>query len=126
MWIVLHSLVWDGKKSRDDEFGFPLNIVASYFTGGSISDRSALYKEGKDAFQTEFPDGNYHDGYPLAQDRITDPITSLTEISLNDLYNFLTDPSTGAGNLFLSAGFVSNQTYVVYFLILIYAFNLLL
>ena len=77
MWIVVHSLVWDGKKSRDDEFDFPLNIIASYFTGGSISDRSALYKEGKDAFQTEFPDLKYkYQGYKGIYQGAVDAVAS--------------------------------------------------
>ena len=108
-WITIHSLVWDGEKSRDDEFGFPLNLIAQYFTGGSISDRSGLSKEGKDE-EVWDPFNPYHDGQPPAQDRVTpsNPINMLAEISINDLYNFLTNPSTAAGNLFLSAGFVSH------------------
>ena len=64
----------------------------------TIDGRTGLAKEAIDG-------GNYYDGYLSAEDRLSG--SSLSEISINNLYNFLTEPKTAAGNLYLSAGFVS-------------------
>ena len=73
-------------------------------------ERSGLSKE-EDPYQTVY-DGNYYEGYLSAEDRLSG--SSLSEISINGLYNFLTFPQTAAGNLYLSAGFVSFVTIYVH------------
>ena len=101
-WVILHSLVWTGELSEDDDFPFPFSLISPFFQG-TVSLKS---KEANNYDEQLDNIGNYYDGYLSANDRISG--SSLSEISLNNLYNFLTDPSPAAGNLFLAAGFVSD------------------
>jgi hypothetical protein len=100
-WILLGTALWDGPKSDDNEFGFPLSLIAKLFMPGrDIEAKTGLSKE-------YFEGIDYKESQPSAEDRIRYPHGYLSEISINGLYNFLTKPKTAAGNLFLSAGFVS-------------------
>ena len=103
MWIIIHSLVWNGEISRADDLGFPFNLFSTFLSGGPIA-KTAEPKED-DISLPELP----------LENRVTDPISMLSEISLNDLYNFLFDPETAAANLFISAGFVIIITKFSYF-----------
>lgn len=104
-WTLVHKLVWNGEVASDDDFGFPLNIIANLFTGGAISDRSALSRQ--EGHQGDIRFGNYFNGHiPNLKQKLG---SSLSEVSLNNLYNFLTEPGTAASNLFLSMGFVSDS-----------------
>ena len=104
-WVILGTILWDGEKGDDSEFDFPLSLVAKLFMPTSeIDSKEALSKE-------YFEGANYKEG-TSAVDRLDpdrNPGSFLSQISINGLYNFLTRPSTAAGNLFLSAGFVSIQ-----------------
>jgi len=100
-WVILGTILWDGEKGDDSEFDFPLSLVAKLFMPTSeIDSKEALSKE-------YFEGANYKEG-TAAVDRLDpdrNPGSFLSQISINGLYNFLTRPSTAAGNLFLSAGF---------------------
>ena len=99
--MTLSALLWDGEKSDDADFGFPLNLFTGFFMPPRDIDRSVLSKEAIDR-------ENYNDGYLSAEDRLSGAgVFGFDEISINGLYNFLTFPKTAAGNLYLSAGFVS-------------------
>ena len=104
-WVLLGTVLWDGPKSDDTEFGFPLSLIAKLFMPGSnIESKTGLSKEYFDGI-------NYKENHPSAEDRIRYPHGFLSQISINSLYNFVTKPETAAGNLFLAAGFVSLRIY---------------
>ena len=119
-WVLLGTALWDGEKGDDSEFDFPLSLVAKLFMPGrDIEAKEKLSKE-------YFEGANYKEG-TSAVDRVDpdrnpfrNPGSFLSQISINGLYNFLTRPTTAAGNLYLSAGFVS-----VYYDLLIYFLNLI-
>ena len=103
-WVILGTILWDGEKGDDSEFDFPLSLVAKLFMPG----RDIEAKQ--DAQSKEYFEGaNYKEG-TSAVDRLDpdrNPGSFISQISINGLYNFLTRPRTAAGNLYLSAGFVS-------------------
>lgn len=103
-WIVLHSLLWNGEISRVTDIGFPLNVLTSilHLDEEPIA-KSAETKED----DITLPNLSL-------EDRISTPATSLSKISLNNLYNFLTDPEVVATNLFVCAGVVIILTQIIY------------
>ena len=108
-WVMIGTLTWDGEKSDDTEFAFPLNIVAALFQGSS---RDVQSKTADTGLKKEYFQGiNYKEAEFSEKDglhgHLPYPGNFISQISINGLYNFLTKPSTAAGNLFLSAGFVS-------------------
>ena len=115
-WLLLGTVLWDGEKGDDSEFDFPLSLIAKLFMPGRDIEsklskeyfEGANYKEGSSAVDRLDPDRN--------------PGSFLSQISINGLYNFLTRPSTAAGNLFLSAGFVSINIKVIIQLLISYCF----
>ena len=119
-WVLLGTALWDGEKGDDSEFDFPLSLVAKLFMPGRDI-------EAKEKLSKEYFEGvNYKEG-TSAVDRVDpdrnpfrNPGSFLSQISINGLYNFLTRPTTAAGNLYLSAGFVS-----VYYDLLINFLNLI-
>ena len=115
-WVLLGTVLWDGEKGDDSEFDFPLSLIAKLFMPGRDIEsklskeyfEGANYKEGSSAVDRLDPDRN--------------PGSFLSQISINGLYNFLTRPSTAAGNLFLSAGFVSINIKAIIQLLISYFF----
>ena len=55
-WVILGTVLWDGEKRDDSEFGFPLNIIAALF----MPERDIESKTGlsKDYFEgTNYKEG---------------------------------------------------------------------
>ena len=91
--------------SGDEDFGFPFNIISQLTKGDTISS-NLKEAESKDNEGSILPisDSNYYEGYLSLENRLSG--SSLSEISLNNLYNFLTDPEIAAANLILAATLV--------------------
>ena len=107
-WVILHSIIWNGEIKKDDDLPFPFNQIARILKGDEIAsidlkEPVALNKDMNNILDTT--SSNYYDGYISKENQISG--SSLSEISLNNLYNFLTDPEIGASNLIISAAFVS-------------------
>ena len=131
---MISSILWTGEKRDDTEFRFPLNIIAAFFMPErTIESRSteipALAKHAIDEpFPTPFGKASEDllgtELTALTKDAIDEPLQTevrlpaedrlagsfISDISINDLYNFMTFPQGIAGNLFLAAGFVSVVT----------------
>lgn len=82
---------------------FPFNIISQLMKGDNVSTnlKEAESKEDE-ASILPISNSNYYDGYLSLENRLSG--SSLSEISLNNLYNFLTDPEVAAANLILTAG----------------------
>ena len=108
-WVILHSIIWNGEIKKDDDLPFPFNQIARILKGDEIA--SIDLKEPEKALKKDINNildstsSNYYDGYISKENQISG--SSLSEISLNNLYNFLTDPEIGASNQIISAAFVS-------------------
>ena len=98
-WIILHSLLWNGEIQRDEDLPFPFNIIARLLKGENNTGISLKEKESKDDgnYISSVNSSTYDDRYISANNRISG--SSLSEISLNNLYNFLTNPQNAAGSL---------------------------
>ena len=112
-WVLLHSVIWGGEAERSEDLPFPFNVMALLLGSDStVSGKS--------------PNSRIDDGQDLAFDRNAENLyfgqktglahvpaqeklngDSISKISINGLFNFLTVPRTVAGNLFLALGFVS-------------------
>ena len=105
-WILLQSLVWNGEISRDEDMPFPFNVIAQLLKGDKDLEINLKEKESKGDGNSDLSvsNYNYYDGYISANNRISG--SSLSEISLNNLYNFLTDPNIAASSLIITAGLV--------------------
>ena len=103
-WVILHSLVWNGEISRDEDLPFPFNIISQLMKGDN--DAIIHLKEAKLKQDTSdiLPVSNSSQ-YISSEDRLSG--SSLSEISLNNLINFVTDPEIGATSLVISAGLVN-------------------
>ena len=106
-WVILHSVVWNGEISRDEDLPFPFNIISQLLKGdkdATINLKGAEVKEDTNNILA-VSNSNYFDGYTSSEDRISG--SSLSEISLNNLINFVTDPEIGATSLTISAALVN-------------------
>ena len=105
VWVILHSLVWNGEVSRDEDLVFPFNFIAQLLKGDTVSSNLKEAAELKeDDIGVISSNSNYYDGYLSLENRLSG--ASLSEISLNGLYNFLTDPEVAAFNLLITATLV--------------------
>jgi hypothetical protein len=99
--------VWNGEISRDEDLPLPYNISSQLLIGDK--DVTLNLKETKLKEDTNdilaVSNSNYFDGYMSSEDRISG--SSLSEISLNNLINFVTDPSIAATSLVISAALVN-------------------
>ena len=111
LWTIVHTLVWNGEVSRDEDFGFPFNVIAQILKGDTVDPLKGPLNKLKEAESKEDYNGvlsvsnsNYYDGYLSLENRLSG--SSLSEISLNNLYNFLTDPEVAAANVIYTATLV--------------------
>ena len=102
-WIIMHTLFWDGKLSRDADVPLPIRIFANLFNAGEENNNN-LVSRHDDPFQTKWTDETAQDP---AQDRLN--FDSLDEISYNGLFNFFADPNPSFRNLIMNTGFVTFQ-----------------
>ena len=107
LWVTLHSLIWNGEISRDEDLAFPFNVIAKLLKGDKVAsinlNEAELKEDNKDAILA-VSNSNYYDGYLTTDNRISG--SSLSEISLNNLYNFLTNPEIAASSLIITAALV--------------------
>jgi len=82
MWIVIHSLIWDGKVSNLQD------ITASLLSPGQDILLSNPTRKSSVSPSSRFS------------------LDSLSELSFVKLWNFFTDPNPSTRNLFLNIGFV--------------------
>jgi len=106
--VILHSIIWNGEIKKDDDLPFPFNQIARILKGDEIAsvdlkEPVALKKDINTILDST--SSNYYDGYISKENQISG--SSLSEISLNNLYNFLTDPEIGASSQIISAAFVN-------------------
>ena len=86
LWVTLHSLIWNGKISRDEDLPFPFNVLARLLKGdklATINLNEATFKEDNNNEIVSISNSKYYDGYLSTENRISD--SSLSEISLNNL-----------------------------------------
>jgi len=81
MWIVVHSLIWDGKVSNLQD------ITASILSPGQEVALSNPTRKSSASPSSRFS------------------VDSLSELSFVKLWNFFTDPNPSTRNLFLNIGF---------------------
>ena len=106
-WVILHSIVWNGEISRDEDLPFPFNVISQLLKGDedvTLNLKETKLKEATNDILA-VSNSNYFDGYMSSEDRISG--SSLSEISLNNLINFVTDPAIAATSLVFSAALVN-------------------
>ena len=104
VWVILHSIVWNGEVSRDEDLPFPFNIISQLMKGDN--DAIIHLKEAKLKQDTsDILHVSNLTQYISPEDRLSG--SSLSELSLNNLINFVTDPAIGATSLVISAGLVN-------------------
>ena len=123
-WVLLHTLVWNGKAKSNSDLPFPFNIFGILVDNpATFQGRSGLAKEAEenpDFYQTSFDFDNQVDVGPsdveksyfperYQPDRVQERLNqqSLGAVSPNGLYNFLVKPDNAAFNLILELSFVS-------------------
>ena len=106
-WVILHSVVWNGEISRDEDLPFPFNTISQFLKGDKDTTIDLKEAEAKEDTNNILAvnNSNYYDGYISSEDRISG--SSLSEISLNNLINFITDPEIAATSLTISAALVN-------------------
>lgn len=121
-WYTMHSLFWAGPASRSDELTFPLNLVAKvvdFLNGGSSEDDEENEDVGNEQLTSrEGEDFEYLDegGGPQTRqeeiinqpDRIYNPPSFLSQISLHNWLNFISNPNHIMLQFFYLAMFVSS------------------
>lgn len=93
-WILVHSILWNGRIERDSSLPFPLDLLSSSFGAGDLSDKSSNSKTS----------GLLSSPNQYAEDKLNS--ASLNEIPLNNLINFVIDPKSATNSLLLGLGFV--------------------
>ena len=94
MWIVIHSLIWNGKVSNLQDITTSLLSPGMYYEVFYFS--NIFY----------FPGQTVPLSNPTSvSSRLS--LDSLSELSFVKLWNFFTDPNPSTRNLFLNIGFVS-------------------
>jgi len=83
MWVVIHSLVWDGKISNYQDMALSLLSPGVDVQLSTPSDKSSES--------------------PPASSRFT--LDSLSELSFVKIWNYFTDPNPSTRNLYLNIGF---------------------
>ena len=108
-WIIAHTLIWRGEAARNEDLPFPFNVLAVVIGGEGPTDRNAKIDEGAEAVANadEAYDKIYFEETDEPSEKLS--LSSIYDISINGLYNFLVTPKTAAGNLYLSLGFVSSS-----------------
>ena len=106
-WILIHSLVWDGELTRDEDLFFPLNILADVLKGADIASFNVEYnKDIKDKKEPLSIDkSNLKSKNSMEKTGIR--ANSLAEISVNNLINFLVNPKNAMTSLTFSHYLVS-------------------
>ena len=106
-WILIHSLVWDGELTRDEDLFFPLNILADVLKGADIASFNVEYnKDIKDKKEPQSIDkSNLKSKNSMEKTGIRG--NSLAEISVNNLINFLVNPNNAMTSLTFSHYLVS-------------------
>ena len=107
-WILIHSLVWDGELTRDEDLFFPLNILADVLKGADIASFNVEYnKDIKDKKEPQSIDkSNLKSKNSMEKTGIRG--NSLAEISVNNLINFLVNPNNAMTSLTFSHYLVSS------------------
>ena len=98
-WILIHSFVWNGKITRDEDLLFPFNILANVLKGDEIASfnikDNEIIKDKKEAVGVD----KFYDNHKQSIEKTHLRGNSLAEISLNNLYNFLVNPSNSMTGL---------------------------
>ena len=106
VWFILHSLIWNGKLARNENLQFPLNNIqrsSNWNHGYSINPNQK--KPNGNANSTSIKT-NYEDmkDNAVPENRIHG--SSLSEISVNNLFNLITNPRSIATSLIILAAVV--------------------
>ena len=102
MWVVIHSLVWDGKISNFQDLA--LSLLSPGMVQVSVKTQYLTYNTGMDV-QLSTPAEKSAESSPPASSRLT--LDSLTELSFVRIWNYFTDPNPSTRNLYLNIGFVN-------------------
>ena len=106
-WILIHSLVWDGELTRDEDLFFPLNILADVLKGAEIASFNVEYntviKDKKEPLSIDKSNLKFTNSMEKTGIRGN----SLAEISVNNLINFLVNPNNAMTSLEFSYYLVS-------------------
>lgn len=120
-WYTMHSLFWVGPVSRSDELAFPLNLVSqvvNFFYGGKSDEEQDLVSRTESPFFDNVdPGGVDYIDEPTQSDaqspegstqisRIYNPGSFLSQLSLNNLVNFISNPQTTMLQFIFNAAFV--------------------
>ena len=109
IWITLHSILWDGEIKRDEELPFPFDLIAKSLKGDEIQFNGIKEPKSRSSLNEtillEKSNEGLNSGY--AKSPVLHRNSSLAQISVNNLYNLITDPWGGALSLTLGFFFVS-------------------
>ena len=109
VWIILHSLLWDGEIQRDEDLPFPFDLIAKAVKGGEIEFNGIKEPISRSSLNETvlLEKSNEGLGSVYAKRPILHRNSSLAQISVNNLYNLITNPFGGALSLTLGFFFVS-------------------
>ena len=120
MWIVIHSLIWDGKISNYEDMALSLlspgcfhlfskhRILYNFCSGIDVPlsepSRESLESPSRESSSDESSESQ------SAASRFT--LDSLSELSFVKIWNYFTDPNPSTRNLYLNIGFVKNLVFI--------------
>jgi len=96
MWIVIHSLLWNGEVSNYQDIGLSLLSPGVDVPLSSSSDSS-------DSPSSKISTGSESSDLQESDSRFT--FDSLSELSFTKIWNYFTDPNPSTRNLYLNIGF---------------------
>ena len=109
VWIILHSLLWDGEIQRDEDLPFPFDLIAKAVKGGEIEFNGIKEPISRSSLNETVLLEKSNEGLSsvYAKSPVLHRNSSLAQISVNNLYNLITNPFGGALSLTLGFFFVS-------------------
>ena len=109
IWITLHSILWDGEIQRDEDLPFPFDLIAKALKGDEIEFNGIKEPKSRSSLNETvlLEESNEVQSNFNAKTPVLHRNSSLAQISVNNLYNLITDPFGGALSLTLGFFFVS-------------------
>ena len=119
MWIVIHSLLWNGEVSNYQDIGLSLlspgksrkvnpNTVLVYnWAIPGVDVPLSTSSDNSDSASSKISAGAESSDPLEADSRFT--FDSLSELSFTKIWNYFTDPNPSTRNLYLNIGFVNKQ-----------------